>query len=138
MATIVRYLADSSAIHRYPQVEVAARLDPLVILGLVATCAIVDLQLFYAAGDHAEKARLAALRRTAFPLLDTRDADLNRAMRIQAALAERGQHWIAWPCLVIAAVAERHRVILLHDDADYDHITAITGQEAEWVLPKGE
>jgi predicted nucleic acid-binding protein len=127
MAAVARYLADASAIIRYPRTEVAARLDPLVTAGLVATCAVVDLQLFHALPDGADLAHITKLRRDAFPMLDTQDADLNRALRIQAALAERGQHRIAWPCLVIAAVAERHEVTLLHCDASYDHIDAVTG-----------
>ena len=38
--------------------------------------------------------------------------------------------------LVIAAVAERHRVAIMHYDADYDLIATVTGQQAEWV-PRG-
>jgi predicted nucleic acid-binding protein len=137
MAAVAQFLADTSAIARYPSTEVAARLDPLVIAGLVATCALVDLQLLYSTPGQAEYTRLAAIRRASFALLPTEDADLRRAAQTQATLAERGQHRIAWPDLVIAAVAERHRVALLHYDADYDLIADITGQDTEWVVPKG-
>jgi predicted nucleic acid-binding protein len=137
MAAVAQFLADTSAIARYPSTEVAARLDPLVIAGLVATCALVDLELLYSTRGQAEYVKLAAIRRASFPLLPTEDADLRRAGQTQAALAERGQHRIAWPDLVIAAVAERHRVALLHYDADYDRIADVTGQDVEWVVPKG-
>ena len=32
------------------------------------------------------------------------------------------------PDLLIAAVAERHGAVLVHDDADYERIAAVTGQ----------
>ncbi len=41
------------------------------------------------------------------------------------------------PGLVIAAVAEQAGAVLLHYDADFDRIAAVTGQEMEWVAPKG-
>jgi predicted nucleic acid-binding protein len=137
MAALARFLADTSALARYPHAQVAARLDPLVIAGLVATCALVDLQLLYTTRGRTEYARLAAIREASFAQLTTTDADLNRAKQTQASLAERGQHRIAWPDLVIAAVAERHQVTLLHYDAGYDLIAGITGQATEWVAPKG-
>jgi predicted nucleic acid-binding protein len=137
MAAVAQFLADTSAIARYPRGEVAARLDPLVIAGQVATCALVDLQLLYSTRGEAEYAKLAAIRRACFPLLATEDTDLRRAAQLQAALAARSRHRIAWPDLVIAAVAERHGVTLLHYDADYDLIADITGQHIEWVVPKG-
>jgi predicted nucleic acid-binding protein len=38
---------------------------------------------------------------------------------------------------MIAAVAERERVILLHYDGDYDLIAEITRQPMQWVVPRG-
>lgn len=137
MAAVAQFLADTSAIARYPCGDVAARLDPLVIAGQVATCTLVDLQLLYSTRGQAEYAKLAAIRRACFPRLATEDTDLLRAAQLQAVLAARSQHRIAWPDLVIAAVAERHDVTLLHYDADYDLIADITGQRIEWVVPKG-
>jgi predicted nucleic acid-binding protein len=69
--------------------------------------------------------------------LPTEDVDIRRALETQAALAEREQHRIAWAELVTAAVAERHRVTLLHYRPDYDVIGEVTGQHVEWVVPKG-
>jgi len=39
--------------------------------------------------------------------------------------------------LLIAAVAERERVTLLHYDGHYDLIARITGQQAQWVVSRG-
>jgi predicted nucleic acid-binding protein len=41
------------------------------------------------------------------------------------------------PDLIIAATAEEHGATVLHYDADYDRIAAVTGQPAEWVAPRG-
>jgi predicted nucleic acid-binding protein len=44
----------------------------------------------------------------------------------------------AWlPDLIVAAAAELHRATVLHYDADYDRIAAVTGQPTEWVIPNG-
>ena len=61
-----------------------------------------------------------------------------RALDIQAALW-RGRlvRAVGLPDLLIAAVAERERVILLHYDSDYEHIASITGQPMQWVVPRG-
>jgi hypothetical protein len=40
------------------------------------------------------------------------------------------------PDLLIAAVAERERVTILHYDSDYDLITEVTGQPAQWIVPR--
>src|SRR5436305_8742827 len=127
MAVLAEFLADTSAIARYRRTEVATRLDPLVIAGLVATCGVVDLELLSSARGQAEYSKLAAARRASFEWLATDDADIRRALDTQAALAEQGRHGIAWPDLVTAAVAQRHGVTLLHYQPDYDLIAELTG-----------
>jgi predicted nucleic acid-binding protein len=37
----------------------------------------------------------------------------------------------------VAATAERFSLVVLHYDADYDRIAELTGQPAEWVVPRG-
>ncbi len=137
MAAVAKFLTDPSAIARYPRTEVAARLTPLLATGLLATCGVVDLELLRSARDSADYSKVAATRRSSFEWLPTEDVDIRRALEIQAELAKRGQHRTAWRDLVIAAVAERHRVTVLHYDPDYDAIAEVTGQSAEWVVPKG-
>jgi predicted nucleic acid-binding protein len=41
------------------------------------------------------------------------------------------------PDLIIAAVAERHGMGIVHYDEDYDRIAAITGQPTRWIAPRG-
>jgi predicted nucleic acid-binding protein len=137
MPRIASYLADPSAIARDPRSEVAARLDPLVLAGLVATCGVVDLELLQSARGPDEYARIAAIRRASFTWLPTEDVDIRRALETQAALTGPDAPRIAWPDLLTAAVAERHGVTLLHYHAGYDTIAELTGQAVEWVVPKG-
>ena len=40
------------------------------------------------------------------------------------------------PDLLIAAVAEQHGIAVVHYDADYDRIAAITNQPTLWVVPR--
>jgi len=39
--------------------------------------------------------------------------------------------------LLTAAVAEYHGAVLLHYDADFEHIAAVTGQAHKWIVPRG-
>ena len=41
------------------------------------------------------------------------------------------------PDLLIAAVAERNALTVLHYDKDFDLIAKVTGQSMEWVVPAG-
>ena len=65
-------------------------------------------------------------------------ADVDRAADVMEALARRGQHRaVGLPDLLIAAVVERTGPVVLHYDADYDLVAAVTGQPARWVVPRG-
>ena len=65
------------------------------------------------------------------------ESTFHRAIEVQGLLAERGQHRVPIPDLIIAAAAEEAGMVLLHYDADFDRIAAVTGQPMEWVVPKG-
>ena len=63
---------------------------------------------------------------------------MDRAMEIHRELARRGQHrHFRLPVLIIAATAELAGATVLHYDADYDRIAAVTGQPTEWVADCG-
>jgi hypothetical protein len=68
--------------------------------------------------------------------LDQRTFD--RAVEVQGLLAEKAQHRAAnIPDLIVAAAAERAGLTVLHYDADFELIAAVTGQQTEWVVPRG-
>jgi predicted nucleic acid-binding protein len=56
---------------------------------------------------------------------------------VQGRLWRRGRvRAVGFPDLLIAAIAEREHVTLLHYDSDYNFI-AVTGQQMLWVVPRG-
>ncbi len=135
---VARYLADSSAIARWHHPAVRTVLAPLVEHGLIATCGITELEMLFSAHGKADCEQVTADRRHAYEWLPAEDGDLRRALSIQAELADRGQpRAVPFPDLIIAAIAERHLVCVLHYDGGYEHVAKITGQATRWVVPQG-
>ncbi|MFC0439308.1 PIN domain nuclease [Kutzneria buriramensis] len=135
---VARYLADTSALARLHKAVVYEFLGPLIEAGLVAICSMVELEILYSArgkGDYeSRRAQLAA----GFERLPSPDEVWQRAVEVQEGLARRGSHrGVKLPDLLIAATADRHGVVLLHYDVDYDDIAAITDQPTRWVVPPG-
>jgi hypothetical protein len=62
---------------------------------------------------------------------------MKRARQVQRMLANRSQRGRKVPDLLVAATAEDAGLIVLHYDADFDRIAAVTGQKCEWVAPSG-
>jgi predicted nucleic acid-binding protein len=112
-------------------------LDPLLLAGEIATCGVLNLEVLYTASSP------PAYRNTARWLSDMPRALLDekcmeRAMEVQAMLAERFQHrGVSLPDLLIAACAECRDLTVLHYDADYDRIAELTDQPTRWVVPRG-
>ncbi len=132
------YLADKSALtRRETRPEVRAVIEPLLLAGQIATCGIVDLELLYSATSPSVYKRLAAVLR-ALPRVPVTESVLDRALEVQGLLAKRSQHRaVPLPDLIVAACAEGAQLTVLHYDADYERIARITGQPAQWVLPRG-
>lgn len=132
------FLADKSALtRRDTRPEVRAVLEPLLVAGEIATCAIVDLELLYSASSRATYRALAEALR-GMPRAPLDEKVTRRALEVQAMLAERSQHRaVPLPDLLIAACAELNDLTVLHYDADFDRIAKLTGQEAQWIVPRG-
>lgn len=133
------HLLDNSALGRLrTKPPVAARLEPMIAGGLLATCSLTDLEQLFSArsgAEHREWRNEIALRYT-LVALDQRTLD--RAVEVQGLLADRGEHRGAnVPDLVVAAAAERAGLTVLHYDADFDLIATVTEQPVEWVVPRG-
>ena len=132
----IRYLVDTSAIVRLVCPGAVEVLSPLIEAGQLATCAVVDLDLLSLVNDPGELDEIRDLRAAAFAWLATEDVDLRRALEVQRLLATNGHHRVAWAALVVAAVAERHRVAVLHGAAVFDRIAEATGQPVRWIVPE--
>jgi hypothetical protein len=138
MAAVARYLADTSALARLRHRPVASVLGPLIEAGLVATCGVIEFELGWATRTGKEFDELRADRDTGYEWLPTHDEDWRRALDVQVVLWRSGRiRAVGFPDLLIAAVAERGRVTVLHYDNDYDLIAEVTGQPMQWVVPGG-
>ncbi|HEY2552805.1 MAG TPA: PIN domain nuclease [Streptosporangiaceae bacterium] len=138
MAAVATHVADTSALARLHRPAVAAALSPLIEAGLVATCGVIEFELGWATRSGAEFDLVRADRAEGYEWLATHDEDWHRALDVQADLWRNGRmRAVGFPDLLIAAVAEREHVTLLHYDGDYDLIAEVTGQPMQWVVPRG-
>jgi predicted nucleic acid-binding protein len=138
MAAVASHLADTSALARLHRPEVAAVLGPLIEAGLVATCGVIEFELGWATRSGAEFDLVRADRAEGYEWLAIHDEDWHRALNVQAVLWRGGRiRAVGFPDLLIAAVAEREQVVLLHYDGDYDLIAEVTGQPMQWIVPRG-
>lgn len=112
-------------------------LEPLLVAGEIASCGIIDLELLYSARDRTTyRAAAEALR--GMPRVAVDNASVERALEVQAMLAEHSQHRaVPLPDLLVAACAEQAGLAVLHYDADFDRIAKLTGQRTQWVVPRG-
>jgi predicted nucleic acid-binding protein len=62
---------------------------------------------------------------------------VRRALQVQRLLADRSRRGRKIPDLLVAAAAEELGVGVLHYDADFDLIGAVTGQRCQWVAAAG-
>jgi predicted nucleic acid-binding protein len=132
------FLADTSVyVLRNRSESVKRRFDALLAEGRLAACQMTALEWLNNAPDPATYARLQSAL-NAHRWLDVSSASMDRAVSVHQELGTRSQHRnFRLPDLIIAATAELNGATVLHYDADYDRIAAITGQPCEWVVPRG-
>jgi predicted nucleic acid-binding protein len=106
--------------------------------GLVATCLPFMLEAGYSARSARDHDRLVD-ELLALPCLHI-DGDVERrALEAQRQLAQVGHHRLPPVDLLIAGIADRHDVAVLHYDGDYDLIAEKTDLRlrSEWLCPRG-
>ncbi len=132
------HLVDNSVLARGAKPPIAARIEPMLLGGRLATCAVTNLEVLFSArsgAEHRGRRRDIELR---FAHVSLEDPTFARALDIQGLLADRGQHRAASiPDLLLAAAAEQTGLTVLHYDAAFDLIAEVTGQPVEWVVPRG-
>lgn len=138
MAVVARFLIDTSAAARVNNELVRARLEPLIVGGVVATCATLDAEALYSARSPAEYERLRADRRAAFEYLPTEDEHWQSAFAAQRELARTGRHrTVGIADLLTAVLAGQHRLTLIHYDADFEIAAEVIDFEQRWVAERG-
>jgi predicted nucleic acid-binding protein len=132
------YLADTSVYvlqGRHP--EVRRRFEHLLAEGRLAACQMTALEILNNAPDPGGYETLRSAM-TGQRWLDVTTEAMDRALDVHRQLAARSQHrHFRLPDLIIAATAETNGATVLHYDADYDRIAAVSGQPTEWVAPRG-
>jgi predicted nucleic acid-binding protein len=138
MALTPGYLADKSAIVHLRKPVVAAKLIPLIMAGRISTCGVVELEVLYSARTERDLLETRTSRAQAYPRIAMSESDFGRVEDVLAMLAKKGHHRaVSLPDLLIAAVAERAGLTVLHYDADFEIVAAVTEQLVEWVAPQG-
>lgn len=133
------FLIDTSAAARAPfHQNIRETIENLVDDGIAATCVTLDLEALYSVRDAKDVVTVASERQEYFVNLATTEEIGQRAREVQTLMAQRGMHRAAGPVdLLIAAVAEQYRATILHYDADFEHIASVTGQQHQWIVPRG-
>lgn len=88
--------------------------------------------------DLADVQAIARRRKELYVVLPVSEVIADRARDVQVRMAARGHHRAAGVIdLLTAAVAEHHGAVVLHCDANFEHIAATTGQPHKWIVPPG-
>jgi len=130
------HIVDTSVLTRLQRAVVREAIEARTQRGELARAGISDLELGFSARSDTEWDEMAE-RLDAFELVETTAEHVRRARQVQRLLAGRHQRGRKIPDLLVAAAAETSGLSVLHYDADFDRIAAVTGQSTEWVVPAG-
>jgi len=130
---VTAWLIDKSALVRLADSNDAEEWAGRIERGLVRISTVTRLEVGFSARSAddlrsgRERPPLALM-----PVEHLTSAIEERAVDVQIALAERGQHRAASiPDLLIAATAEMAQLKVLHVDKDFELIADVTGQPVE-------
>ena len=128
------YLIDTSGLFRILQGELRKAWSDHLAAGVIAICPVVELEFMYSARSLADRLEKEQLLHGLFGWVAMHQGAYDRAAQVQQLLTETGKHRSAGPVdLLIAATAERERLIVLCDDRDYQAVAAVTGQPVKLV-----
>ncbi len=138
----IRYLIDNSAWSRLLDPSLPASRAQQIDLAFLADEVVACLPFLLEAGYSARSARehanivgyLGRLRRASID-----EVVEERALAAQVQLARAAHHRLKLPDLLIATLADRHRLGVLHYDKDFDVILEHTtlSYESVWLAPQG-
>jgi predicted nucleic acid-binding protein len=128
------YLIDTSGLFRIVQDKIRQAWSEQLAAGVIATCPLVELEFLYSARSLADRREKRRLLQRVFGWVPMTDGVYERADEVQRELTETGRHRSAGPVdLVLAATAERQRLILLCDNRDFEVVASVTGQPVRRV-----
>ena len=127
------WLIDKSALVRLGRSSEAVAWATRIERGLVRIATVTLLEIGYSA-RHPQDLR-AGLREppvVSMPVEHATPAAEDRAVEILTMLADRGHHRApSVPDLIVAAIADRAGLVVLHQDKDFELIAQVTGQPTE-------
>jgi predicted nucleic acid-binding protein len=133
-------LLDNSAWVRLPSLagDRAAEIAAALEAGRIATCLPFLLEAGYSARNPREREELFALL-SALPRFPIDHEVEQRALDAQRQLTRTANHRLPPVDLLVAAVADRHGLGVLHYDRDYDLIADRTDLafDSVWVAVRG-
>lgn len=139
----VELLLDNSAWARLGDASLPdARAEEIAVAlegGRVAACLPFLLEAGYSArsaGDHDELIE----ELLSLPLISMDEGVEGRAIDAQRQLAHAGHHRLPPVDLILAAIADRHGLGVLHYDHDFDLLRSKTDLDFEsvWLVPRGK
>lgn len=127
------WLIDKSALVRLGRSTHTDAWADRIERGLVRVATVTLLEVGYSARDPQDlRAGLREPPVASMPVEHATPAAEDRAVEVLTLLADRGHHRApSVPDLLVAAIAERASLAILHQDKDFDLIAEITGQPAE-------
>lgn len=130
------WLIDTSALVRLAVSTDAEAWRSRIDRGLVHVTTVTRLEVGFSARSATDHhARLVRPPMTEMPVAYQTPAIEERAVAVQALLAERGHHRaVAVPDLLVAATGELMGLTVLHVDKDFDLIAEVTGQAVERLV----
>jgi predicted nucleic acid-binding protein len=115
------HLVDTSALIKARASNRWGELLPPFLDGKWAICEIVMIEILRGTDAKLYPELQRTLR--AMPMRAIETIDVAKALDIQYLLADRGMHQgVKPPDLLVAATALRHRLAVIHDDADFELI----------------
>ena len=133
------FCIDTSAWHHSANPKVAQEWIRYLESDQLGICDQVRLEILWSARSADDYEALAE-ELSGLRFIGTDALTLQRALEVQRRLAHVGglhHRSVKIADLIIAAAAEAADATVLHYDADYDRIAAITGQPVQWIASRG-
>ena len=133
------YCVDTSSWHRSDDPRVSGVFRRHLDADRLVLCHQVRLEILFSARSADDYDALAR-ELSGLQTIPIDASTLDRALEVQRLLAQVGglhHRSVKIADLIIAAAAEAAGATVLHYDADYDRIAAITSQPVEWIVPAG-
>jgi predicted nucleic acid-binding protein len=132
-------LVDTSVWAQKQNPQIKPWFDAVLVQGEICMCHQVALEILAGATSRVLYERIREDLH-GVPWLPMDGRDYERAYEVYHLLEQRGtnvRRSVRIADLLIASCAERHGVPLVHYDRDFDTISVVTGQQAEWAAPPG-